>query len=105
MTWNSSNRDWPNPTRATVRFPSNEESRKVHELAVSLLGEGTVSNDIAHLVGAFDDSTVQLSQGQDGRQIVARIEHPDFEHWERHLRKDQFGNAYLWNEKMRLRAV
>jgi len=97
-------RDWPNPTRATVRLPGGEESAKVRELLTRFLGEGAVPEDVAHMVGALDDATVHLGVGPDGQQIHARIEHADFEQWERHLRKDKDGKVYIWNEKMRIRA-
>jgi len=97
-------RDWPNPTRATVRLPVGDELAKVVQLVTSLLGEGAVPADVSHLIGALDDATVHLGTDPDGRQIRAQIEHADFEQWERHLRKDKAGNVYIWNEKMRIRA-
>jgi hypothetical protein len=97
-------RDWPNPTRATVRLPGDEEAAKVLELLTRLLGEGAVPEDVSHLVGALNDATVHLRAGPDGEQIHCRIEHADFEQWERHLRKDKHGKLYIWNEKMRVRA-
>ena len=35
---------------------------------------------------------------------IARIEHTNFEQWERHLRRDKDGKVFLWNEKMRIKA-
>jgi hypothetical protein len=97
-------RDWPNSTRAAVRLPVGEESAKVRELLTNLLGDGAVSEDVAHVIGALDDAVVHLNASADGQMIQARIEHPDFEHWERHLRIDKDGTVYIWNEKMRVRA-
>jgi hypothetical protein len=97
-------RDWPNPTCATVRLPDGEELQKLSELLTMVLGGGAVPEDVAHLVGALDDAIVHLGAGPDGQQIHARIEHADFEHWERHLRKDKDGKVYIWNEKIRIRA-
>jgi hypothetical protein len=97
-------RDWPNPTRAAVRLPVGEASQKLCEVVTTFLGEGAVPEDVAHVVGALDDAIVHLSTGPDEQQIHSRIEHPAFEHWERHLRKDKDGKIYIWNEKMRLRA-
>ncbi len=97
-------RDWPNPTRATVQLPVGEELAKLSELLTRFLGEGAVPEDVAHLVGALDDATVHISASPDEEQIHARIEHVDFEQWERHLRKDKDGKVYIWNEKMRIRA-
>ncbi len=96
--------DWPNPTRATIRLPVGDELAKVRELVTSLLGEGAVPEDVSHLIGALDDATVHLDASPDGQQIHARIEHADFEQWERHLRKHKNGKVYIWNEKMRVRA-
>ncbi|HBI42889.1 MAG TPA: hypothetical protein DDY78_08535 [Planctomycetales bacterium] len=104
MMWKAPTRDWPHPTRATVRLPVGEELAKVRELVTSLLGKGAVPEDVSHLIGALDDATVHLGPDPDGQQIHARIEHADFEQWERHLRKDKTGKVYIWNEKMRVRA-
>jgi hypothetical protein len=104
MMWKTPTRDWPKPTRATVRLPVGEELAKMRELVTSLLGKGAVPEDVSHLIGALDDATVHLSAGPDGQQIHARIEHADFEQWERHLRKDKAGKVYIRNEKMRVRA-
>jgi hypothetical protein len=101
---NSAARDWPNPTRATIRLPDGDKAERVNELLMTFLGEGVVPQDVAHLVGALDDATVHLQTSVDGQQIHARIEHADFEQWERHLRKDKHGKIYLWNEKMRVKA-
>jgi hypothetical protein len=97
-------RDWPNPTQAAVRLPGGEESDKVTELLTRLLGERVVPQDVAHLVGALDNATVDLGADPDRQVIQARIEHEDFEHWERQLRKDKAGKVYIWNEKMRIRT-
>lgn len=97
-------RAWPNPTQATVRLPPGEESAKVGALLIRHLGEGAVPQDVAHLVGALDDAVVHLSASQDGEQIHARVDHADFEVWERHLRRDKNGKIFLWNEKIRIRA-
>ena len=98
-------RDWPNPTQAAIRLPGGEESDKVAELLTRFLGEGSVTKDIAHLVAALDDATVHLGVSSDRQVIQARIEHVDFEHWERHLRQDKDGKVYIWNEKMHIRAA
>jgi hypothetical protein len=97
-------RDWPNPTRATIRLPAGDGLAKVRALVTSLLGEGALPEDVLHVIGALDDATVHLDASPDGQQIHARIEHADFEQWERHLRKDKDGKVYIWNEKMRVRA-
>ncbi len=52
----------------------------------------------------LDDATVHIIASPDGQQIHCRIEHTDFEQWERHLREDKDGKVYIWNEKMRIRA-
>jgi hypothetical protein len=70
----------------------------------SFLGEGALPEDVGHVVGALDDAIVHLGASPDGEQIHARIEHADFEQWERHLRRDKHGKVYVWNEKMRVRA-
>jgi hypothetical protein len=97
-------RDWPNPTRATVRLPDGEELQKLSELLTRILGAEAVPEDVAHLVGALDDATVHLTTDPGGQQIHACIEHADFEHWERHLRTDKGGRVFIWNEKIRIRA-
>jgi hypothetical protein len=97
-------REWPNPTLAAVRLPLGEELDRVTGLLTRFLGAGAVPADVAHLVGALDDATVHLAASPEGQQIHVRIEHADFEHWERHLRLDKDGKLYLWNEKMRIRA-
>jgi hypothetical protein len=97
-------RDWPNPTQAKFRLPVGDELAKVRELVTSFLGDGAVPEDVSHVIGALDDATVHLDASPDGLQIHARIEHLDFEQWERHLRKDKDGKVYIWNEKMRVRA-
>ncbi len=97
-------RDWPNPTTAKVRLPEGQELAQVQEVIRKLLGDVASPEDVAHMVGALDDATVQLAVGPDGQEIHCGIEHPDFEHWERHLRKDKDGKLYFWNEKMRIRA-
>jgi hypothetical protein len=63
-----------------------------------------VPEDAAHLVGALDDATVHLGVDPDRQAIHVRIEHTDFEHWERQLRVDKDGKVYLWNAKMRIQA-
>jgi hypothetical protein len=95
-------RDWPNPTNATVRLPEGQELAQVEAVRRTLLGADALPEDLAHLAGALDDATVKLAVGPDGQQIHCRIEHPDFEYWERHLRKDKEGKLYVWNEKMRI---
>jgi hypothetical protein len=60
-------RDWPNPTRATVRLPDGEELQKLSELLTKIPGEGAVPEDVAHLVGALDDAMVYLNAGPDGQ--------------------------------------
>jgi hypothetical protein len=97
-------RDWPKPTKAAIRLPVGDELAKLSEALTRILGAGAAPEDIAHLVGALDDAIVHLGAGPDGQQIHARIEHADFEHWERHLRQDKDGTVYVWNEKIRIRA-
>jgi len=97
-------REWPNSTRAMVRLPASDESAVVRRLLTSFLGKGAMPEDVAHLIGAPDDATVHINLGRGGQEIQARIEHADFDQWERHLRVDQNGKAYIWNEKMRVRA-
>src|SRR5262245_9965915 len=97
-------RDWPNPTKAAVRLSEGEDAEKVGERIKRLLGDGALLEDVGHRVGPIDDATVHLRLSPDGEQIQARIEHADFEQWERHLRKDKAGKVYIWNEKMRVRA-
>jgi hypothetical protein len=104
MLGKAATRDWPNPTRATVRLPVGDELAKVLELMTRLLGEGAVPEDVSHLIGSLDDATVHLDVGADGQQIRAQMDHGDFEQWERHLRRDRNGKVYIWNEKMRVRA-
>jgi hypothetical protein len=53
-----------------------------------LLGSGATLRDVAHLVGALDDATAYVGHAPDREQVQVVVQHPDFEHWERHIQQD-----------------
>ncbi len=97
-------RTWPNPTRAKAHSKEGLDPKLVRKVLRGLLGAGATFADTAHLVGALDDATVQVGLGSNAEQIQVLVQHADFEHWERHIRRDVEGRLYIWNEKIRVKA-